>query len=486
MRINLPDRSTLSASTRQKRRIGASIVEFRRWAASRLLCLRRQLTLHTVLRKPLFSRAQGWLLLGAALMPLPLDKRLKLHVAALRRFERGFGLSLARRTLSPWLTPRRVSIWRERRIGWQRYREEFSDARETALGTSLLLKEPGPNGEKGVLYSSFEYNWLKILASKDPRAFFRDYLLVGASSWSPGDPAILANLCGISNDPIFIGISNHSDTAQYEVFAPNVIPLPIMACDWCDPDFFEPRPHRQRDIDIVMVAHFAHWKRHWLLFEALRKMPKNLHVVLIGRQHPGRGEHEIRLEAEAFGVHQELTILAGLEANEVMQHQCNAKIALICSKREGSCVAVTEALFADTPVVMMRDAHIGARVNINAQTGKLASRRDLRRTLMEMIEHSTDYSPRAWAMAHITAQQSSAKLDVILRDYCLAAGHPWTQDIAPLCWRYVPRYLDESDVARLRPGVERLRERHGIELEEFVSEADARRRHNHLRRLASA
>lgn len=455
----------------------AMVQTFKRKTSELLLRLHAKLELRTVLHRPALSFIYGWALLGASMLAPSRAWRLRFRIVALRRFRRGVGLSLVQRSVRNWLRPERVSAWRDHRVGWQRYYGDFSDiTREPKLKTTLLLKEPRPGGEKGVLYVSFEYNWMKILTGRDPKTFFRNYILVGASSSSPCDYAVFANLCGLSDDPMFMGISNRSDFPQYRTFAPNIYPVSTMACDWCDPDFYRPRPRNQRSIDILMVAHFERLKRHWLLFEALRQMPKHLNVVLIGREGPGRTEREIRAEARAFGVPQNLTILSALEIDEVMAHQCNAKVSVMLSKREGSCVAVTEAFFADTPVVMMRDAHIGARAYINDYTGVIAKRGKLHLVLSEMLKRSSSYSPRTWACENISARHSSERLNAILRDYSLKAGKPWTRDIAPLCWRYVPRYLDSADAERLKPAVEQLRIRYGIELEEFVSEADARRR----------
>src|SRR5690606_502886 len=108
-------------------------------------------------------------------------------------------------------------------------------------------------------------------------------------SYSPGDHRVFASLCGLSQDPLFIGISNRKDVEQYRLFEPYIQPVPIMACDWLEADDFHPVPHRERPIDILMVAHFAHLKRHWILFEALREMRPDLRVTLIGRNgHNGR------------------------------------------------------------------------------------------------------------------------------------------------------------------------------------------------------
>lgn len=436
-----------------------------------LLRWRARLYPRDLLDRPVLAKAVGGAQFVASQLPLPPARKLKLLAAATRRFHDKFLLDQARHALRPWLDPARVATWRDQKIGWQRYLGSFGDvAKNRALTTSLLLKEPGPNGEKGVLYCSFEFNWMKLLVNHDARRFFQDYLLVGASSYSPGDHAVLANLCGLSDDPMFIGISNHSDLDQYRLFAPDIYPLPIMACDWIDADDYQPLPHRDRTIDIVMVAHFARLKRHWLLFEALRNMRADLRVTLIGRNCDGRTERTIREEARAFGVRQELTILTNVEIDEVIRHVCNAKVALMLSKREGSCVSVTEALFANTPVVIMDDAHIGSGAYINSQTGRVATRATLPKILSDFIEIPGLCTPRPWALDNISARITSRKLNNILRQYCQRKGQPWTRDIAPLCWRYVPRYLDAIDNMRLRPGLERLRQQHGIVLEEFVSE----------------
>lgn len=436
--------------------------------------LKARLQPKQILDNPLVSFMAGSAFLGASALTRKPEKKLKLLMSATRRLENKGLQRIGSRLLQPWLSPGRVETWRERKLGWGRYYGDIADIRrERALSTSLLLKEPGENGEKGVIYCSFEYNWMKILANHDARQFFKDYFLVGASSWSPSDHAVLANLCGLSDDPLFIGISNPSDLEQYKLFSPHIYPLPIMACDWIDPADFSPRPHDKRTIDILMVSHTAYWKRHWLLFQALKKMRRDLNVVLIGRVGERR-EQDILDEAGAFGVKQDITFLSHLEINEVMKHQCNAKVTVALSKREGSCVSVTEALFADSPVGVMQDSHIGAKAYINEQTGRILTPGGMARSLSEMIENSGEYKAREWASKNISAQISSTKLNTVLRGYSLSTGKPWTRDIAPMCWRYVPRYLNEQDKNRFYAGVEQLRTKHGIELEEFVSEKDAR------------
>lgn len=441
-----------------------------------LIRWRARLQPRQMLDNPFMSFLMGSALLLASRLSFSTSKKLNRLANASRRCETRLLQSWCRRQLRPWLTSGKVDVWRKHRIGWDRYYSGFGNiGEESKLTSSLLLKEPGPNGEKGVLHCPFEFNWMRLITSRDVKKLLSEYYLVGASSWSPTDHGILANLCGLSSDPIFIGISNRADIAQYQMYSPDIEPLPIMASDWRSPRDFNPVKHQNREIDILMVSHFAAWKRHWLLFEALRKMRRNLRVVLIGRNAGDGTEEDIRAQMKAFGVQQDIEIYRNMENDEVAAYQCNARISLALSKREGACVSVTESLFADTPVGMMQ-AHIGAKAYINDRTGRLLQRRTMPAMLSEMIERSGEFTPRAWASENISAELSSQKLNEILCQHSLRTGKPWTRDIAPFCRRYVPRYLHLEDKMRLQPGLKRLQQEHGIEFKEFISEKHAHSR----------
>jgi glycosyltransferase involved in cell wall biosynthesis len=358
-----------------------------------------------------------------------------------------------------------ASVWRTQGIGLQRYLGTFADISEMTLSASIILKTPGPDGEKGVLYSSFEYNWMRITRSTRARQFFRDYYLVGASSWSPPDYASFAHLAGLSADPIFIGISNLADMEAYQLMAPVIEPLPLMACDWVNPDLYQPRERSAREIDILMVANWLPFKRHWLLFEALRHLPRNINVVLVGRDGEGRTETTIRDEARAFGVRQDLQLHTDIDIQEVMDMQCNARVGVLLSAREGSCVAPVECFFGDTPVGMMNDGHVGSRAYINAQTGVLFTRRGIGRELASFLERSDEFTPRNWAVEHVTCQRSSQRLNEHLKAHAQRRNQPWTTDIAPLCWRYMPQHIRRDDAERVRVTAAAFGERYGFALE---------------------
>ncbi len=398
--------------------------------------------------------------------------RLRDLVVAARRTKSPSVRAILHRHFMPYLTGPHTEVWRDEQIGWSRMQADFGEnGGRPELSTSLVLKAPGSNGEKGVLYSSFEYNWLKLVMNHDTRSLLSEYYLVGATSWSPPDYAVFGNFAGLSDDPIFMGISNAADTDAYRIMRPVIEPVPLMACDWTNPAFYTPKPRDERTIDILMVANWLPFKRHWLLFQALQRMPRNLRVVLVGFGAPGRTEANVRAEARAFGVRQELELLSNRNIDQVSALQCDARLSIVCSRREGSCVAPAESLFADTPIALMDDAHIGVSAHVNAETGMLIKQSRMSFQLAEMLEEGERFRPRAWAVEHISCDRSSAILNAQLRNHALSTGRPWTQDVATLCWRYVPAYAKEADRARLAPAVESLRERHGVSLVDYTGAA---------------
>jgi hypothetical protein len=160
-------------------------------------------------------------------------------------------------------------------------------------------------------------------------------------------------------------------------------------------------------------------------------MRRSLRVALIGIPVPGRAAAELRQEARAFGALQDLEIRTNVPIETVTEYQCRAKVSLVFSLRGGSCVAVTESLFAGSPVGIVTNAHIGAKAYINSQTGTSLREAALSRQLDQFLETSASYGPREWALGHITCRHASATLIGILRDYSKRAGYPWTRDIAP-------------------------------------------------------
>jgi glycosyltransferase involved in cell wall biosynthesis len=354
--------------------------------------------------------------------------------------------------------------YRRLEVGWTNYATSQSANEDcTTVTTSLILKWP-TKGEAGVLYLSFEYNWLRILKSRLAGQLLRDFYVVGASSWSPPDYALLASFGSSSPHPLFYGVSNDADNDYLRGFEDCARPVPLLASDWNDPERFSISETVERDIDVIMVAHWGTFKQHWILFNALAKLPSNLKVVLIGRPADGRDELSLRNDARMLGVRQELEVFTDVPSTTVRSLLRRAKVSVLLSSREGSCVAVTEALYSNTPVIMLRGAHVGSIKYINEQTGLLSTASSLDGAIRDVLNQLHVFSPRQAIVSQSNCHKSTAALNAILKSYSLSRSAPWSQDISTFCWDYMPKYVGSIDKELLKGRYGLLERDYGIRI----------------------
>ena len=322
-------------------------------------------------------------------------------------------------------------------------------AQRVEVRKSAILKCASP-GEKGVVFVSFETQWEKLLALGPERlaAFASDYDLVVAPTWSP--PHSPANLVfpRLFPGPLPCTISNLADLEIFPRLHPSYQPLRLFASSWVNPEIYQPRPRSERDIDLVMVANFGRYKRHHALFSALARIPKHArpNVVLVGQPHGNRTAEVLLHEMEDHGVRDCITLRSRISDAEVVDTLCRSKAAIITSMREGSCVAVVEAMMADTPLALLKGAQIGSSAFLNEHTGCWLDGARLHEELPGFIARSDRFSPRAWLLENgIHCRASTQTLNEHLRTTAIAAGKPWTRDIFTHHWRPDPVVLSEAD-----------------------------------------
>jgi hypothetical protein len=139
-------------------------------------------------------------------------------------------------------------------------------------------------------------------------------------------------------------------------------------------------------------------------------------------------------------------------------------VSILLSGWEGSAVVVAESLFANSPVAMLFNAHVGSRAYVNEQTGILMRPATIPWALSELIERGAAYRPRQWAVENISCFRSTCRLNGLLREYCCQHGLAWETDIAPFCWRPNAVYVDPAQGKSMIPEYHRLRERFGLNL----------------------
>ncbi len=392
-----------------------------------------------------------------ALFTFRLETRLN-RLAESHRIALGIGVpSLAGKFLRSWVAdPVKSKIWRERRIGWGRYRISGEGG---TLHKSLIARAPDEDG-KGVLSISFEYDLLTLLSVRDLEKLLDSYIVVYAGSWSPPSYQALWSFPYAYRHEFFAGLSHPEDVMRIRSLGFEVPILPLYMSSWLVPEDFHPRSPQDRDVDIVMVANWAHFKRHWVLFDALKRMNRpDLNIVLIGQPDSQRTVENVRKEAELYGVAGQIQFLNRLPVDEVWRWLARSRISLVFSKREGSCVVVGESMMSDTPVGLLKGAGIGSIEFINPKTGMLLREgKHLADDLSALLEKSKTMNPRAWAVENISSQRAreitTEKIKSVMNDQ-------FRGDLLDVCIRGVLCYRTPP-VPEIELAYRHLSEQHGL------------------------
>ncbi len=347
-------------------------------------------------------------------------------------------------------------------LDWSRLYPQIADPQ---IPTAVILKPSVSSREPGVLLISFEKQWTKLLYHGNARELAERYTLIIGPSWTPPHSCGVTVFPKLYPDRIFSTISHEHDMIMLPRLSDKIVPVPLLASNWVNPDDFQPLPRAERDIDIVIVATFGKYKRHFAFLKALAQMPKTVRVLLVGTNNPDLGASGIRRLARAYGVEDCLVGVGGEDYAGVVRAFCRAKISVIMSRREGSCQAVVESMFADTPVGILQDAEMGSSIYVNEHTGKLLSERRLAEDILELLERSATMSPRRWAMEHgLSCQDSTRVLNDILRQHALDAGQEWTRDLAVHAWNPYPELVPAADGRELRDAYRDIHQRFGFQI----------------------
>lgn len=411
---------------------------------------RLELTKQRLLESPSVVHS-GLILLVLAAFSLALLGRKRRAASLLSQVHRATRLTWMRKLVEPYLFTHLPAIYTDSGPAQHLELPRFFGNR------IMVLKAPAANGEKGVLFVmvSYVFDWLR--SNMDLKQLLEDYTLVFEPSWSgycfPG----LLNYTRW-NDEVFVLSAEEGDFAFLTRLGSNLIPLELGPCDWVDPDVAKPYLTERKDFDIVMNSNWAPWKRHYVLFNMLRKAKRPYKVALIGVQwgSPLRTRSDILQLAHEYGVTNQLTIFDEIPYEQVMDITCKSKISILLSLKEGSNRAIAESIMCNVPVIVLANHVGGIRKNIVPETGLFADERDLGAAVDRLLESSLN--PRIWGAEHVSCLKSSEQLNTVLREHALKQGKPWTGDIAVRSNSPDSVYKFREDAERLRPWNEKLKD----------------------------
>jgi glycosyltransferase involved in cell wall biosynthesis len=310
-------------------------------------------------------------------------------------------------------------------------RRFFDNPEKVLDGNVIVLKSPRVN-EKGVILLYYSYTYQCFAKLFDLDAVMQQYRLVLEPSWS--------GLCDLNvllftqkRQPVFVGSIEPRDAAFIQRLSSNLVPVYFGNNTWVDHRVFRPLAGVEKDLDIVMVAGWGGYKRHWAFFWALRKLCKRgvrPRVALVG--YPlGDSKEGLRRQAELLGVGDLLEFHEWLGPDDVNRLFNRAKVNVLWSRREGSPRAIIEGMFAGVPCVVREGFNFGHRYpHINGQTGRFSTESGLADTLLEMITTYQAYSPREWVMKHMSCERTTARLNEAIKAKAVELGETWTTDLA--------------------------------------------------------
>lgn len=335
-----------------------------------------------------------------------------------------------------------------------RYRREAGDpARQ---GNLILLKAPDRGtGEKGVILLKYNTTFSQFPALFDLPRLAASYRLVLEPSYSVNAVAPIVLFIGSDLD-VVVQCNHELDRGFYSRIGRNFLTIGMGAGEWVDPTVFTHNPDVEKTFDVVMVANWAHWKRHEILFSALASLhPERYRLALIG--YPlERTRGDIERLLRRFGLEKDTAVFESIPPQDVARILTLSKVAVMLSREEGPNKGIYEAFFCGTPVILYA-GNVGVnRQHLNEMTGIAVSDDQLPAAIRRMVENHAKFAPREWASQNVGCMNATGRLNDLLRDRARSRGEVWTRDIVPKVNRPNLRYGSERDRLELEPGYREL------------------------------
>lgn len=365
----------------------------------------------------------------------------------------GFLEQLIMRNLQTWLD-----------VSEHRFVSRETEPSRGFLIRTLVLKAPviycGSVQEKGVLLVAGHMGELYRLV--DVSQLLKDYYLVFEPGWSGYATEDILFYCRFHDHPIIVQAPEETDFVFLKNLHTNLLPVRFGASDWVDHRIFRPLAGTPKEYDAVMVAVWGRYKRHHVLFKAIRALRHmGIRVALVGVPWQGSRE-EIEGLIDLYGIRSNVAVYENLEPEGVNQVLNRSKVNMILTLREGANRSIFEGFFANVPGIVLRN-NIGINKSyVNTFTGKLIDERELSETILWFRNNWRTFSPREWAMKNISPEVTTAKLNRALRQIAESKGEKWTRDIVSKCNSPEPKYYPDPTVARGFPTVEEIIEKYRI------------------------
>jgi glycosyltransferase involved in cell wall biosynthesis len=354
---------------------------------------------------------------------------------------------------SAWLRRARIRVishCREQMIALQPQPQtaRFYSQPDALLGPLVMVLKTATGGEKGVLVLLYSHVLPLFGRLFDLEQVLRRYHLVLEPSWSGYCNADVLCYRGF-DDVVFVQAYEPRDRELIDSLTSNLVSVPTSNNWWVDHRVFVPISRATRDIDVIMIAGWAPYKRHARFFAGLRTLRRRgtrLRVALVGYS-LGMSLADLQSLAAHFDVDDQIEWHEGLTQPEVNVLLNRSKVNVIWSRKEGVNRAIVEGMFAGVPCVVRAGFNYGHRYPyINEATGRFADESELPDCLAWMTDNYQRFDPRPWVMEHMSCQRSTAIVEDAVRGH---AEGPWSGPLAvKVNGLHGMHYWDDADATR--------------------------------------
>lgn len=294
-------------------------------------------------------------------------------------------------------------------------------------GVITVLKNPHGD-EKGVLIINYSVYFTLFLKFYDVRKISSKFYIILEPSW--------AGLCEINilaytllDSPVFLQVYEDRDKAFIKSLNTNIIPVEVGPSWFINyKNFDAPERGAEKDIDIIMVAAWASFKRHRAFFKAVKPLLKslpNLNITLVGYPVDMLQSDIVEL-AEKYGLLDNITIYEWITPEDVAALQRRAKVNVLWSKFEGNNRAIIEGMYCDSPVILREGHNYGQHYDfINRETGKFANESNLSTAILDLFESELELTPRNYVMKNRNCIAATEKMNEAIKCYEKSIARDW-------------------------------------------------------------
>ena len=309
----------------------------------------------------------------------------------------------------------------------------FHDPGLMLNGVITVLKSPKKHDEgleKGALIINYSYYFPLFIRFFDVNTIAKQYHIILEPSWAGFcEESILAYTQ--FDFPVFLQTYEKRDKKFIQSLQSNIVTMDIGPSWFINHENFT-TSKVDRDIDIIIVAAWARFKRHYHFFKAIKKLAilkPDLKIVCVG--YPvDLTKQDIIQYAEEFKLNSHLEIFELIPPEEVAKLQQRAKVNVLWSKFEGNNRAIIEGMFCDTPVILREGHNYGENYDfINNTTGAFANEKNLVEVASKFILETHTKSPREYVMNNRNCIVGTQIMNNIIQGYDVNNQNKWSSDL---------------------------------------------------------